>query len=314
MKTNRIGDTDLVVSEIALGTTGIGGHNLFVNIDEVDSATTVRRAWESGVSFFDTADYYGLGRAETLLGKILPREAVIASKGGLRWNQEGKFAGRDISPAHLRNAVTASLRRLGRDVIDLYYLHAPDGKTDIADAFGELVKMRDEGKIRYLGVSNVTLEELEDVMEVGSVAAVQSQFSLFDRRPARSGMLAYCQAHGIAFIPYGVLAFGILGGKYRRDFRLAEHDWRNNQAIFDRRNYPYVIAAAHRLRDKAARMGVPLTHVAIRWVLQQPAVPTALVGAKHPEQIEDNAMVTDFSLSSQEMEDIEQIVGDLRIF
>jgi myo-inositol catabolism protein IolS len=313
MKQNRLGGTDLRVSEVGLGTTGIGGHNLFVNLDEVDSVAAIFQSLDMGINFFDTADFYGLGRTEQLLGKTLPPNAIVATKGGLRWDQDGKFTGRDISPAYIRSALESSLKRLKRDTIDLYYLHAPDGNTPIAEAFAELHRLREQGKIRYAGLSNVSLAEIEAAAQAGPVAAVQNQFSLFDRRPQKKGLLDYCEAHGVAFVPYGALAFGILGGKYRRDFRLPAADWRNRVALFDRRNYPAVILAAHRLRDFADRTGVPLTHIALRWVLQQPTLVTTITGAKRPGQVEENAGVSGFTLTDGELKQIQDIIGDLRI-
>jgi aryl-alcohol dehydrogenase-like predicted oxidoreductase len=309
MKYGLLGRTDLNVSKIGLGATGIGGHNLFVYVDEAESIGTVFRALELGVNFIDTADYYGCGRSETLIGKALRasgKPAILATKGGLRWDDRGRFVRRDNSPAYLRQAVEASLKRLQREVIDLYYIHAPDGRTPPADSFGELQRLRDEGKIRWAGLSNCTLEQAREAAAAGPLAAVQNQYSIFDRRPAGDGLLEFCAKRGIAFVPYGALCFGILSGKYRRDFRLEEQDWRNALPYFHPRAYPTVVITAQRLADWAKRRGMQMPHVAIGWTLRHPAIATCLVGAKRPDQIAENIVPDGFELTPHDLAAIDQ--------
>jgi aryl-alcohol dehydrogenase-like predicted oxidoreductase len=315
MKKRRLGKTDLLVSEISLGAAGVGGHNLYLNIDETESVATIIRAIELGVNFVDTSDFFGCGQSERLIGQIAKAVGpglLIATKGGLRWDLQGRFVSRDNSPAYLREALEASLRRLGRETVDLYFIHSSDGKTPAAEAFGALTRFQEEGKIRWGGLTNFELEQIEDAQMAGPVAAVQAQYNFFDRRPDRNGLLDYCEKHGIGFVPYGCLGYGILTGKYRRDLRLPDQDWRNLLPLFRRRNYVLAVSLAQRMAETAKRRGAPLAHFALRWALRRPATATVLSGAKRPEQIEENIPSDEFEMMPDDFAWIDRMTGFLR--
>ncbi len=315
MKKRRLGKTDLLVSEIGLGAAGIGGHNMYLNIDEGEAVSTLIRAFELGINFVDTADYYGCGQSERLIGKIAKAtgiDIIVASKGGVRWDVQGHFVGRDNSPAYLRTALEESLKRLARDTIDLYYIHAYDGRTPVAETVGALQRFQEEGKIRWAGLANFDVTHIEDAQTAGPVAAVQAPYNFFDRRAERNGMLAYCERHAIGFIPCGVLGYGILTGKYRRDLRLPDQDWRNTLPLFRRRNYIMAVSLAQRMHETAKRRGAPLAHFALRWALQHMATSSALCGAKHPAQIEEDMLPDEFELTPDDLSWIDRTTAFLR--
>lgn len=316
MQKRQLGSTDLLVSEIGLGTTGIGGHNLFLNIDEVESMATLYRALDEGINFFDTADFYGPGRSEELVGKIVKKrdaEVIISSKGGLKWDENGRFLERDNHPDYLRQALEASLRRLQRDCLDLYIMHAVDIRVPLEESYGALMRFREEGKIRYAGLANVTRLQVERARQAGPVSVVQNQYSIFDRRPEITGLLEYCHEKGIGFLTYGSLAFGILGGKYRRDFRLPEQDWRRRIPLFSHRYYPHISAITRQLREQVEIRGALLPHLAQQWVLRRKEVSCCVTGAKRPDQVSQNIASAEFDLRPEDVALIDELTAELNI-
>ena len=209
MKYSLLPKTDLKISAIGLGTNAVGGHNLYENLNEEEGKNLVRAALDNGITFVDTADVYGQGRSEELVGEVLkeyPRDQyVIATKGGSDW-RNGK---RDNSPEYLRKAVCDSLERLQLDSIDLYYIHWPDNETPVKEAVAELSRLKSEGKIKAIGVSNFSLEQLKEANSEGDISAIQLQYHMLDRSIERD-ILPYCVENGITVVPYGPLAFCLL--------------------------------------------------------------------------------------------------------
>lgn len=316
MEYRKLGHTDLYLSEIGMGTNQIGGHNLYDDVDEVENIAAVQQAVEVGINFFDTADVYGLGRSEELLGLALggyKYDVSIATKGGNVFTPDGQRWGVDNSPVYLRQALEASLRRLNREYLDLYYIHRWDGKTPIAEAFGALLRFKEEGKIRAAGVSNFGLEQLQQAMSAGQVDALQNRYNLFDRY-VEGDLLEYCRAHGVGFVPYGPLAFGILGGRYERDLRLSPNDWRRGVPLFSPEHFPRVMDIVEQLQEFAAARRVPLAHLAMRWVLRDPAVTSSITGARRPAQVSENARAVGWDLAPEELSAIDRLTRRLNFF
>ncbi|GIP39390.1 oxidoreductase ion channel protein IolS [Paenibacillus sp. J31TS4] len=313
MQYTQLGRTDLRISRIGLGTNAVGGHNLFAGLKEDEGMQMVERALSDGVTFLDTADVYGGGRSEELVGQVLTRhksrraEIVLATKGGRLRRPDGTPATNN-DPAYLRSALETSLRRLQTEYIDLYYLHYPDGVTPFAESIGELTRLQEEGKIREIGLSNVTLEQLEEASRAGRIAALQSPYHMLDRSAERE-LLPYCVRHGISFVPYGPLAFGILGGRYDESFRLEAGDWRSRVPLFAEGAFKRNLKIVERLREIAEAKGGPIGNLALAWLLAQDGVDAVIPGGKRPEQAAENALAGDLVLTPEDLAKIEGIIG-----
>jgi aryl-alcohol dehydrogenase-like predicted oxidoreductase len=314
MNTRRLGRTALRVTEVGLGTNAVGGHNLYENLSEDDGVAVVRRAVELGVNFIDTADIYGFGRSEELIREALrghPGETLIATKGGNEWDAATKVRIRvNNRPEYMRRALEASLRRLGRETIDLYYLHRFDGETPLCDSFGELLKMKTEGKIRAAGLSNVTVAQIQAAMCAGPVDAVQNEYHLFCREPEEE-VLPFCEDNEISFVAFGPLAFGLLGGRYNTRLKLKAGDWRSRLPLFQRKPLRKALGVIGPIKKMAAARDTTLPCVAIRWVLRHRVVAAAVVGAKNPGQVADNVGAAAFALTDDEIERLNKLTADL---
>lgn len=310
MQSTTLGATGLHVSRIAYGTWQLGGD--WGSFDEDTATRAIRHARELGVNFFDTAQAYGFGASERLLGDALREEltrdrdsVVIATKGGIRPPSSG--GGRDASPAFLREGVEQSLRALGIETIDLYQVHWPDPKVPAAETAGALQEMADEGKLRHVGVSNYDATQMAEFAAVRPVETLQPPYHLF-RRGIEAETLPYAREHGIGVLAYSPLASGLLTGRFEENTRFEESDWRSQATAFTgdalRRN----LAVVARLSDFAAERGHSVSQLAIAWVLAR--VDVAIVGARSSGNIEASAAAAGISLSDGELAEIERIAAD----
>lgn len=312
MRTRKLGKTDLKVSVVALGTWPMGG-STYGHVDDSESIATIQAALDAGINLIDTAPAYGDGRAETVVGKAIEGrrdQVIIATKVGVVRKPGGRW--RDLTPASIRQQIEGSLRRLNVDTIDLYQIHWPDPDTPIEDSIAELVKLRDEGKFRYLGVSNFDTQLMDRVLDMTDLASLQPHYSLLNREIEKEN-LPYCVQHQIGILAYGSLGSGILAGKYR-DKPVFEPDDTRYQfyRFFHEPMWSKAMQLVDVLRETADGHGKPVSHVAINWLTQQAGVTCALVGARHPQQIRENAGAGSWALSSAELEQINQAYS--RIF
>jgi aryl-alcohol dehydrogenase-like predicted oxidoreductase len=310
MEYTQLGLTDLHVSRLAFGTWSFGGEWGPVQVE--DGKAAIRTALDLGINFFDTAQAYGFGASEHMLGEALRPEikahrhkVVVATKGGLR--KEGDQLVRDASPAWLRQGLEASLRALGTDYIDLYQLHWPDSKTpfeETARAMDEFVK---EGKVRYVGVSNFDASQMASFETTRKIDTLQPPYHLF-RRDIENSVLPYTLRHGISVLIYGPLAHGLLTGKYTPQTVFRADDWRSKSPLFQgdllRRN----LAIVGELERFADQREFPAGQLAIAWTLANPAVDVAIVGARTPAQIEQTAPAAEIHLGTADLAEIERIM------
>jgi len=279
------------VSSVGMGGCPLGGHG-WGEVDDQNSIKAIHAALDLGVNFFDTADIYGLGHSEEVLAKALGerrKEVVIASKFGVRRTAEGTTV-KDISPSYLREALEASLRRLQLEYLPLYYIHWPDGQTPIEDAVGELERCRCAGKIKAIGVSNFSSEQLSRAARVAKIAAAQTQFSLVDREEAEA-LLQVSKLLSIPLVTWGSLAQGLLTGKYNANSQFSENDRRSRYENFRGQKLLDNLRLVEQLKTIASRIGKTSGQVAMRWLLETPGVGSVLFGAKTPEQVRENAAV-----------------------
>jgi aryl-alcohol dehydrogenase-like predicted oxidoreductase len=307
MQTTMLGRTDLEVSRICLGTWQFSGS--FGDINRDDAQAAVKRARELGINFFDTAQAYGFGAAETLLAEALaevPREQVIiATKGGLR-SADGVMV-RDSSPGWLRAGLEASLRHLDTDYIDLYQVHWPDRSTPMEQTAATLQEFVDEGKVRYVGASNFDLPELVDFERTRKLDSLQPPYHLL-RREIEDEVLPYCLEHGVGVLIYAPLAHGLLSGRFTRETTMADNDWRSRSDVFSGDGYDRNLEVVAALSALAGEHGLTVAELAIAWTLSNPAVDVAIVGARHAGHVEQSAPAGDVQLDPLMLESIENIL------
>jgi myo-inositol catabolism protein IolS len=302
-----LGKTNLQVLPLGLGANAVGGHNLFPGLNDETGRNIVRSALDHGINFIDSAFIYGPGRSEELIGEVLKERGdrdnvVIATKGAHVIT--GDKITLDNSPAFLRQSVEDSLKRLQTDYIDLYYIHFPDESTPKDEAVGELKKLKDEGKIRAIGVSNFSIEQLKQANKDGHVDVLQSHYNLL-HRDAEQDLLPYTQEHGISFVPYFPLASGLLGGKYKQGDTFS--DIRKNDPLFQGETFAKNLEKVDKVRQIANAKGVEVAHVVLAWYLTVPSIDALIPGAKRPEQIVSNLETLKVQLTPEEIKTIDSI-------
>ncbi|WP_239026786.1 aldo/keto reductase [Geomonas oryzisoli] len=279
-------------------------------MDETESLRAIRAAYEGGVTFFDTADAYGLGKSEELLARALEgcrKKVVIATKGGVRWTKErGIWV--DISPTYLRSALETSLARLKLDHVPLYYIHKPDGITPIEDSVGELERLREEGKIGAIGISNFSCEDLEAALKVAPISAVQVKMNVFDRK-AFTELQETCSRRNVTLVAWGALADGLLTGKFTAAAQFATDDHRSRMPEFRGAEFERRLQAVARLKDMAQARGCRVGQLALRWVLDRAPFTCSLFGAKTEQQVSDNLGCDGWNLTGDELDMIDAITG-----
>jgi aryl-alcohol dehydrogenase-like predicted oxidoreductase len=310
MKTTTLGKSGLHVSRIAFGTWQLGGD--WGSFDEDAAIAAIRRALDLGINFFDTAQGYGFGASERILGEALRPEltqhresVVIATKGGLRPTASGLV--RDSSPEWLRRGVDASLAALDVDYIDLYQVHWPDPMVPFSETAGALADLVAQGKIRRVGVSNYDVAQMEEFSTTLPVQTVQPPYHLF-RRDIEDELLRYCSAQDIGVLVYGPLAHGLLTGTLRSDTRFADGDWRAKSTVFRGDTYRRNLEVVGELARFAAHIGITVSQLAIAWALSHPGVHVAIVGARQVRHLEDSAGAVDTTLTDGELGEIDRIM------
>ena len=310
MRQVRLGQTDLQVSAIAFGTWAFGGE--WGAVDLQDSKDAIHHALELGINFFDTAQGYGFGVAEQLLGDALRErtrreDVIIATKGGLR--RDGDHLVRDAGKQWLRKGVESSLDSLKTDYIDLYQVHWPDPYTPPEDTAGVLEELVKEGKIRHAGVSNYDVEQMQAQGRYGRVETLQPPYHLF-RRDIEETILLYTAAHDIGVLVYGPLAHGLLSGRMTESTTFSPDDWRSHSPDFTGDTFRRNLAVVERLKGLAAERDISLVQLAVAWTLAHPAVDVAIVGAHRPSQLDGTAPAADITLTETDLQEIDTILAD----
>jgi len=312
MNTITLGMTGLEATPLAFGTWQLGGE--WGAFDEHEAVTAIRHARELGINFFDTAQAYGFGASERLLGRALSDElttrrdeVVIATKGGLRIDEQRGLV-RDSSPAWLRHGVEESLRALGVEHIDLYQVHWPDTATPFAETAQALDALIDEGKIRHVGVSNFDVSQMAEFARTRPVETLQPPYHLF-RRGAESDVLPYAREHDIGVLAYGTLAHGLLSGAMDQSTTFAADDWRSHSPLFEGATFERNLTTVSELERFARDRGHTVSQLAIAWTLANPAVDVAIVGSRHASHIEESVGALQLRLSPAEMTEIDQLMS-----
>ena len=303
MKTRKLGN-DLTVSTIGLGCMGMSF--AYGAADEAESIRTLHRAVDLGITFFDTAEVYGPFENEKLLGKALGSmrdKVTIATKFGFRIEAGVPAAqaikGVDGRPEHAKAVAEASLKRLGTDVIDLYYQHRVDPEVPIEDTVGAMAELVREGKVRALGLSEASAATIRRAHKVHPIAAVQSEYSLWSRDP-EADVLATCRELGIGFVPYSPLGRGMLTGALRKADDLEADDFRRSLPRFQAENFDANVRLVETLQALAEEKGVTAAQLALAWVINQGDFIVPIPGARKLDHLEQNAAAAGIPLSAEE--------------
>jgi aryl-alcohol dehydrogenase-like predicted oxidoreductase len=311
MQLRPLGQTGIHISTVALGCWPIAGLTS-PGVNDADSLATIRACFDLGINHLDTAYVYGrTGESERLIARAVEGrrdEMVIASKGGLHWDAEGRQLF-DAAPATLRRECEESLRRLRTDRLDLYYLHAPDPQVPVAESAGAIGELLAAGKVRAAGASNVTTAQLAEFAAACPLSAYQPPYNMLQRQ-IEADTLPWCRAHGVSVLVYWPLAKGLLAGKLARDHVLAPGDNRHKYPMFHGEEWQKNQDLVDKLRAIAAEAGRTVAQVVINWTIQQPGVTAALCGAKRADQIRDNAGGEDWRLSEAQLARIAQALAE----
>lgn len=310
MQYHPLPHTNLKISEIAFGAWPIAGLTT-PGIRDEESLAAILACFEAGINHLDTAYMYGRdGQSEKLIAQALGSrrgEMVIATKGGLHWGPNMEMA-YDARPETLRRECEESLRRLATDRVELFYLHAPDPKTPVAESAGEIKRLIDEGKVLAAGASNVDVPQLEEFARECPLAAYQPPYNMLQRQ-IEADTLPWCRERGVAVLVYWPFLKGLLAGKMRPD-RTFENDSRRKYPQFQGEEWEKNLALVENLRIIAEETGHSVAQLVLRWTLQQPGITCALCGARRPEQVRENAGGSDWELTAEQLARIEKLLAE----
>ncbi|MGD0009090.1 MAG: aldo/keto reductase [Terriglobia bacterium] len=311
MEKRRLGNSDLHITSLGVGAWAMGGSGWRFSWgpqDDKDSIAAIRKALESGMNWIDTAAVYGLGHSEEVVGRSLegiPHRPYIFTKCERVWNERGELSG-SLKAESLRRECEASLRRLKVDVIDLYQIHWPLPDEDLEEGWTTLAKLKEEGKVRYIAVSNFNVSQMQRAQAIAPITSLQPPYSMLAREVEKE-ILPYCAEQNIGVIVYAPMRSGLLSGAMTRERAgaLPDDDWRRRDPDFQEPKLSRHLQLVDLLRSIGKRHGRTPGEVAIAWTLRHPAVTAAIVGLRRPEQVSGIVGAGEFRLSSEEIGEID---------
>ena len=311
----KLGDSDLRLTPIGYGAWAIGGGNwefAWGAQDDDESVRTIERALDAGLNWIDTAAVYGLGHSEEVVARAIknsPHTPYIFTKCSMRWDANRQIY-RSLKTKSLREELENSLRRLAVEVIDLYQIHWPNPEDEIEEGWEALAKFKEEGKVRYIGVSNFNVEQMERALKIAPITSLQPPYSLL-RRDIETEILPFCQQHNIGVINYSPMVSGLLTGKMtaERIAQMPADDWRKRSPNFNEPKLSRNLKLVELLREIGKDHGVEPGVVAVAWTLRHPAITAAIVGARRPDQVDGVVPAATFRLSDAEANRIEAFLS-----
>jgi aryl-alcohol dehydrogenase-like predicted oxidoreductase len=315
--TRQLGNSDLHLTPIGYGAWAIGGGNWEFGWgaqDERESLAAIERALDRGLNWIDTAAVYGLGHSEEVVGKALKQhrgaKPLVFTKCSMRWFPDRKIY-RSLKAGSLQEEIENSLRRLCVDTIDLYQIHWPNPEDELEEGWETLARFKEQGKVRYIGVSNFSVEQMKRVQQIAPITSLQPPYSLLNRSVEKE-ILPFCRENHIGVINYSPMVSGLLTGKMtaERVLNLPEDDWRKRSANFQSPKLERNLALVELLREIGKPHGVEPGVVAIAWTLRNPAITAAIVGARRPDQVDGVLPAATFRLSDSETLRIESWLAE----
>jgi aryl-alcohol dehydrogenase-like predicted oxidoreductase len=306
----------MYITPIGFGSWAVGGGGYQFGWgpqDDEQSIAAINRALDLGMNWIDTAAVYGLGHAEEIVGRALKDRAerpYVFTKCSRVWNDDGEIRG-NLKAQSIRRECEASLRRLQTDVIDLYQMHWPDPEQDIEEGWEAMARLQQEGKVRYIGVSNFNVDQMQRIMKIAPISSLQPPYSLV-KPDVEQEILPFCQEHNIGVIVYSPMMSGLLTGTMTRERikKLPDDDWRKRDPEFQEPRLSRNLALVEKLSEIAYLHGRSTGEVAIAWTLANPAVTAAIVGARDPSQVDNIIGAAEFRLTDLELSEIEKFVSE----
>ena len=322
MKYKKVAQIENQISAVGFGCWATGGDDVWNGTSDADSIGAINHAIDLGINFFDVAPVYGLGHAETVLGRACKgrrSEVFVATKCGLVWDEQNRVKN-DLTAASLPQQIDDSLRRLQMDYVDLCQMHWPDPNTPVEESMEALQRICETGKIRYIGVSNFSPGLTERALAAGPVASHQGLYNMLERNPdayhgipldyrTEEEILPLCRAHGMAFLPYSPLFQGLLTGTFEAEGNFDANDVRSENPKLNGELFDEYFAMAEKLKRFAEEIGHPLTQVAINWLINQEAVTSVICGAQTAVHVSENAASCNWDLTPDMMAQIENILA-----
>ncbi|OUL33551.1 aldo/keto reductase [Nostoc sp. T09] len=316
MKTKQLGNSELQITPIGFGAWAIGGGDWAFGWgaqDDQQSIAAINRALDLGVNWIDTAAIYGLGHSEEVVAQALKGRAerpYIFTKCSMIWNEKGEI-GRSLKADSVRREVEASLRRLNIETIDLYQIHWPNPDAELEEGWKTLSQLKDEGKVRYIGVSNFNVEQLKRAQEIAPITSLQPPYSL-GKRDVEKDILPFCKENNIGVIVYSPMQSGLLTGAmtHERVANLPDDDWRKNSSEFQEPRLSRNLKLVEVLQHIGQQHGRSPGEVAIAWTLNNPAVTAAIVGGRNSKQVEGIIGASEFRLNEQELNQIQTFLHE----
>ncbi|NIM04990.1 MAG: aldo/keto reductase [Armatimonadetes bacterium] len=311
METRELGKSGISLGVIGVGCWAMGGA-FWGPADDQASVQAIQRSLDLGANFVDTAPFYGIGRSEEVVGRAIKgrrEQVILATKFGLTWNEKGNLSGHDSSRKRILQEIDDSLRRLDVDCIDLYQAHWPDENTSIEEIITTMVELQQQGKIRAIGVSNYSVEQMKESMKYCQLDSIQPPYNMF-QRDIEQEILPFCRENNIGVVSYGPMYQGLLTGKFFLTDQRPSDPLRSQHHELQGEKFDINRDTILKLKEIADARGKPLPQLAINWVLAQPGITVAICGARNSQQAEQNIAAAEWSLDKRELDKIEEILAE----